>query len=64
MRRIEHVRWVRFYAYYNWKYGKVKDIVNHENPMICDYDDLGEEYKAHHDHAWELIGEIAKQLKD
>lgn len=64
MRRIEHVRWARFYAYYNWRYGKVKDITKHENPMICDYDDLSDEYKAHHDHAWELIGEIAKQLGD
>ena len=30
--------------------------------MICEYEDLSEEQKAHHDNAWELIGEIARQL--
>ena len=62
LRRIEHARWVRFYAYCNWKYGKVKDSKKHENPMICEYEELTEEQKAYHDRAWELIGEIARQL--
>ena len=62
LRRIEHARWVRFYTYYNWRYGAVKDNEKHENPMITEYDDLDEFQKAHHDHAWELIGEIARQL--
>lgn len=62
LRRIEHARWVRFYAYYNWKYGAVKDVGKRENPMICDYEVLTEDQKAYHDRAWELIGEIASQL--
>ena len=62
LRRIEHARWVRFYAYYNWKYGKVKDPYKRENPMICEYDDMTEAQKAYHDRAWDLIGELAKQL--
>jgi hypothetical protein len=62
LRRIEHARWVRFYAYCNWKYGRVKDPKKHENPMICEYDAMTEEQKAYHDRAWELIGEIARQL--
>lgn len=62
LRRIEHARWVRFYAYCNWKYGKVKNPKRHENPMICEYDAMTEEQKAYHDRAWELIGEIARQL--
>lgn len=62
LRRIEHARWVRFYAYCNWKYGEVKDAKKHENPMICEYEELTEEQKAYHDRAWELIGEIARQL--
>jgi hypothetical protein len=53
---------VRFYAYYNWKYGKVKDPYKRENPMICEYDDMTEAQKAYHDRAWDLIGELAKQL--
>lgn len=63
LRRIEHARWVRFYAYYNWKYGEVKDDMKRENPMMVEYDDLTEDQKAYHDRAWELIGEIAKQIK-
>ena len=62
LRRIEHARWVRFYAYYNWKYGVTKDIRKRENPMICSYDDLSEDQKAYHDRAWDLIGELAKTL--
>ena len=62
LRRIEHARWVRFYAYYNWKYGAVKDPYRRENPMICEYDDMTEAQKAYHDRAWDLIGELAKQL--
>ena len=62
LRRIEHARWVRFYAYYNWKYGARKDPYKRENPMICEYDDMTEAQKAYHDRAWDLIGEIARQL--
>ncbi len=61
-RRVEHARWVRFYAYYNWKYGKIKNVAKRENPMICGYDELTDAQKAYHDRAWNLIGEIVKQL--
>ena len=64
LRRIEHARWVRFYTYNNWKYGKVKDAGKRENPMITEYDALTEDQKAYHDRAWELIGEIARQLDE
>lgn len=64
LRRIEHARWVRFYAYYNWQFGKVKSIRRRENPMICSYDELNESQKAYHDRAWELIGELARQLEN
>jgi len=61
-RRIEHARWVRFYTFYNWKYGDVRDSSKREDPKICDYDALSDEQKAYHDSAWELIDEITKQL--
>lgn len=64
LRRIEHARWVRFYVYFNWIYGPVRDDRKRENPMISDYDMLSEDQKMHHDHAWELLGEIAKQIKN
>jgi voltage-gated potassium channel Kch len=62
LRRIEHARWVRFYAYYNWGYGDRRNDRRHENPMMRRYDMLTEGQKAYHDRAWELIGEMAKQL--
>ncbi len=64
LRRIEHARWVRFYAYYNWKYGDVKSVRRRENPMICSYDEMTEPQKAYHDRAWDLIGELARQLEN
>lgn len=63
LRRIEHARWVRFYVYYNWTYGDKRNDRRHENPMIRSYDTLNERQKAYHDRAWELLGEISKQLK-
>ena len=64
LRRIEHARWVRFYTYFNWKYGKVNDEYRREDPMICEYEELTEDQKAYHDRAWDLIGELVKQLGD
>lgn len=63
LRQIEHARWVRFYVYYNWTYGKKRNDVLHENPMIQRYQDLTDSQKAYHDRAWELLGEISKQLR-
>ena len=63
LRRIEHARWVRFYAYYNWSYGDKRNDKHHRNPMIRRYEVLTEGQKAYHDRAWELIGEMARQLR-
>lgn len=59
LRRIEHARWARFYAYYNWKYGPARSEALHEDPKLREYDDLEEAEKAYYDSAWELIREIA-----
>ena len=61
LRKIEHARWVRFYAYYNWSYGEENDDVLREDPKICEYEKLSEEQKAYYDRAWELLGEISRQ---
>lgn len=63
LRRIEHARWVRFYVYYNWNYGEKRNDRCRENPMIQVYEQLNERQKAYHDRAWELLGEIARQLE-
>ena len=61
LRKIEHARWVRFYAYYNWSYGEENDDILREDPKICEYEKLSEEQKAYYDRAWELLGEISRQ---
>jgi hypothetical protein len=32
--------------------------------MICSYDEMTESQKAYHDRAWDLIGELARQLEN
>ncbi len=58
LRRIEHLRWLRFYSYYNWQYGEVRDSKKRQDPRILPYDYLTEEQKEYCDNAWELMGEI------
>lgn len=62
LRRIEHIRWLHFYYYYNWSYGPKRDDTLRQHPLIRDYDDLSEEEKTHHDFAWELLHGIAYRL--
>jgi hypothetical protein len=64
LRRIEHERWIRFYCYYNWRYGEEKSDERRENPLIRDYDKLSESQRAYHDRAWELLGELARLFKE
>ena len=64
LRRIEHARWMRFYSYYNWSYGPVHDEKLRTDPKLRDYDKLNEEERAYYDRAWELLAEIAQQLKE
>lgn len=64
LRHIEHERWMRFYCYYNWKYGPEKNVELREDPLIMDYDRLDDSQKAYHDRAWELIGSVADILEE
>ncbi|MCD8366096.1 MAG: ion channel [Clostridiales bacterium] len=57
-RNIEHQRWLRFYAFYNWTYGPVHNEERRQDPRICPYEDLSPEFKAYCDYSWELLGEL------
>ncbi|MCD8300161.1 MAG: potassium channel family protein [Clostridiales bacterium] len=59
-RRIEHRRWMRFYAYYNWSYGPVHDEDERKDPRMCDYDEMDPRIRTYFDDAWELIGELGQ----
>ncbi len=61
-RRLDHLRWLRFYTFYNWSYGPVRDDNAREHPMLCPYADLTPEQKLERDAAWEILGSIAVKL--
>lgn len=61
-RRLDHVRWLRFYTFYNWSYGIVRDDTMWEHPMLCPYKELTLDQKRERDAAWELLGNIAVEM--
>jgi hypothetical protein len=63
-RRIEHMRWLRFYVYYNWSYGKKRDDAKKQHPMLRPYAELTPAQRKERDAAWELIDNISVELHD
>ena len=62
LRILEHMRWMRFYTYFNWKHGETVDPILHLHPNICDYADIPKDKHGSFDFAWELLGQIAPEL--
>lgn len=62
-RRLDHMRWLRFYTFYNWSYGAARDDGARKHPMLCPYEELTPEQKRERDAAWELLGSMAAELK-
>lgn len=62
-RRLDHMRWLRFYTFYNWSYGAVRNDAERQHPMLCPYQDLTPEQKRERDAAWELLGSMTAALK-
>lgn len=58
-RRLDHSRWLRFYTFYNWSYGPVRDDFARQHPMLCPYQELTAEQKRERDAAWELLSCLA-----
>lgn len=61
-RKLDHMRWLRFYVYYNWSYGSARNDIKREHPMLCPYEELSPERKLERDAAWELMGSIYPSL--
>ncbi len=62
LRRLDHMRWLRFYTFYNWSYGPVRDDGARQHPMLCPYAELTPEQKVERDASWELLGRIFTEL--
>ncbi len=62
-RKLDHMRWLRFYIFYNWGYGSARDDVARQHPMLCPYEELTLEQRKERDAAWELMGSISAGLK-
>ncbi|MCC8018017.1 MAG: hypothetical protein LIO39_05360, partial [Lachnospiraceae bacterium] len=61
-RRIEHQRWLRFYAFYHWSFGESQDEALRHDPRLKSYEELTQRQRAYCDYSWELLGEL--QLKN
>ena len=61
-RRIDHLRWLRFYNFYNWSFGPVRDDDARQHPMLSSYDVLTPEQKRERDASWEILGSIFEEL--
>lgn len=62
-RKLDHMRWLRFYIFYNWSYGPVRDDAARQHPMLCQYEELTPEQRKERDAAWELMGNISVELE-
>lgn len=60
-RRLDHSRWLRFYTFYNWSYGPVRDDTARQHPMLCPYQELTLEQKRERDAAWELLSYLGNR---
>ena len=62
-RKLDHMRWLRVYIFYNWRYGPYRDDGARQHPMLCRYEELTPEQRQERDAAWELMGMIYAELE-
>ena len=62
-RKLDHLRWLRFYIFYNWSYGPFRDDAARQHPMLRPYEELTAEQKQERDAAWELMGILYNELE-
>ena len=61
-RKLDHLRWLRFYTFYNWSYGAARNDDARVHPMLSPYAQLTPEQKKERDAAWELLGSFSVEL--
>lgn len=58
LRRIEHIRWVRFHLLFNWQYAPVRNDAERKHPLLVPFDELTEEEQARDDYPYEIFAEM------
>ena len=63
-RRIEHHRWMRFCALYNWSYGERRDNTLRRHPLMVPFEELSQEQQKKDDDSWELLNAVFSDCTD
>jgi hypothetical protein len=63
-RMIDHLRWLRFYTYYNWSYGPKRDETLKQHPMMRLYENLTPSQQRERDLSWELMNNISIEFQE
>lgn len=63
-RHLEHDRWMRFHALYNWTYNPQRDNAHRQHPSMMPFENLDNTTQKKDDYSWQLLQQLAGFLKD
>ena len=63
-RNLEHSRWMRFHALYNWTYSPQRDNSRRQHPSMVPFEKLDRDTQKKDDYSWQLLQQLAGFLKD
>lgn len=61
-RSLEHSRWMRFHALYNWTYAPQRDNSCRRHPSMVPFDQLDKATQSKDDYSWQLLEQLADFL--
>lgn len=62
-RNLEHDRWMRFHALYNWTYSPQRDNSRRMHPSMVPFEQLDKSTQVKDDYSWQLLQQLAEFLK-
>lgn len=63
-RHLEHARWMRFHALYNWTYSPQRNNNHRMHPSMVPFENLSLSTQKKDDYSWQLLRQLAEFLKD
>lgn len=61
--KLEHERWMRFHYMYNWQYAEKRCDSVRKHPLLVPFEMLSVEEQQKDNYPWQIMGEIAKNLR-